>query len=86
MRLASCSGLLLGIEDRRTGERGEKEQGIDVDNARTEVENETVVALAEVMDTYDMLQEQCRLGSRSGKMNFNLLARVRSFKIIIILG
>ena len=28
------------------------EQGIDVGNARTGVENETVVALAEVMDIY----------------------------------
>ena len=52
LRLASCSGILLGIEDLRVGERGEKEQGIDVGNARTGVENETVVALAEVMDTY----------------------------------
>ena len=52
LRLASCSGLLLGIEDLRIGNKGEKEQEIDVGNAKTGVENETVVALAEVMDTY----------------------------------
>ncbi|KIM41760.1 hypothetical protein M413DRAFT_445001 [Hebeloma cylindrosporum] len=52
LRLASCSGLLLGVEDLRIGESGEKGEGIDVGNARSGVENETVVALAEVMDTY----------------------------------
>ena len=52
LRLASYSGFLLGVEDLRIGERREKEQGIDVGNARTGVENETVVALAEVMDIY----------------------------------
>jgi len=40
------------VEDLRIGKRREMEQGIDVGNARTGVENETVVALAEVMDIY----------------------------------
>jgi hypothetical protein len=51
LRLASCSGLLLGVEDLRIGEK-DKEEGIDVGNARSRVEDETIIALAEVMDTY----------------------------------
>lgn len=52
LRLAACSGLLLGVEDLRLGEKGEKKEGVDVGAARSGVEDETVVALAEVMDTY----------------------------------
>ncbi|KAF8969004.1 hypothetical protein BDZ97DRAFT_1797362 [Flammula alnicola] len=52
LRLASCSGILLGVEDLKLGEKSEKREGIDVGCARSEVEDETVVALAEVMDTY----------------------------------
>lgn len=52
LRLASCSGLLLGVEDLRIGRRSEKKEGIDVGSTRSLVEDETVIALAEVMDTY----------------------------------
>jgi hypothetical protein len=52
LRLASCSGLLLGVEDLKAGEKSEKQEGIDVGTARFAVEDENVVALAEVMDTY----------------------------------
>ncbi|KDR82333.1 hypothetical protein GALMADRAFT_58520 [Galerina marginata CBS 339.88] len=52
LRLAACSGLLLGVEDVKIGEKSEKMEGVDVGSARSAVENETVVALAEVMDTY----------------------------------
>ena len=52
LRLAACGGLLLGVEDVRIGEKPEKEDGIDVGNARFAVEDETVVSLAEVMDKY----------------------------------
>ncbi|KAF8158558.1 hypothetical protein B0H34DRAFT_709390 [Crassisporium funariophilum] len=52
LRLACCSGLLLGVEDLKIGERSEKKEGIDVGRARSGVEDETVVALAEVMDAY----------------------------------
>lgn len=52
LRLASCSGLLLGVEDLRVGEKSEKKEGVDVGSARSGVEDETVVSLAEVMDTY----------------------------------
>lgn len=52
LRLASCSGLLLGVEDLKAGEKSEKQEGVDVGTARFAVEDENVVALAEVMDTY----------------------------------
>lgn len=52
LRLAACGGLLLGVEDVRIGEKPEKEEGIDVGNVRFALEDETVVSLAEVMDTY----------------------------------
>ncbi|KAJ3512387.1 hypothetical protein NLJ89_g3553 [Agrocybe chaxingu] len=52
LRLAACSGLLLGVEDLKISQKGEKRDGVDVGSARTGVEDETVVALAEVMDTY----------------------------------
>lgn len=52
LRLAALSGLLLGVEDVKIGDRIEKKEGIDVGSARSGVEDETVVALAEVMDTY----------------------------------
>ena len=50
LRLASCTGLLLGIEDVRVG--GNDIIGIDLGNARFAVEDEIVVAVAEVMDAY----------------------------------
>ncbi|KAF6756001.1 hypothetical protein DFP72DRAFT_306958 [Ephemerocybe angulata] len=46
LRLACCSGLLLGIED-----LGKKELDVAL-GARGVVEDEDIVALAEVMDTY----------------------------------
>lgn len=49
LRLSACTGLLLGLEDLKVGEKGE---GVDVANARPGLEDETVVALAEVMDSY----------------------------------
>jgi len=49
LRLAACGGLLLGVEDVKGGE---KEQGIQVVSARSAVEDEIVLAVAEVMDTY----------------------------------
>ncbi|CAA7269122.1 unnamed protein product [Cyclocybe aegerita] len=52
LRLAACSGLLLGVEDLKISQKGEKREGADVGTARAGVEDETVVALAEVMDTY----------------------------------
>ncbi|KAH9480173.1 hypothetical protein JR316_0006771 [Psilocybe cubensis] len=52
LRLASCSGLLLGVEDLKVGQKGEKKEGVDIGSARSGVEDETVVSLAEVMDTY----------------------------------
>ncbi|PPQ69303.1 hypothetical protein CVT24_001669 [Panaeolus cyanescens] len=52
LRLVASSGLLLGVEDLKVGEQGEKKEGIDVGNARWGVEDETIVALAEVMDVY----------------------------------
>lgn len=52
LRLSSCSGLLLGIDDLRIGGKGDGENGIDVGTSRFAVEDEVVVALAEVMDTY----------------------------------
>jgi hypothetical protein len=45
MRLACCSGLLMGLEDLRVAEKLEV-------GGRGGVEEEVVVALAEVMDTY----------------------------------
>ena len=50
LRLASCTGLLLGIEDVKVG--GSDMIGIDLGNARFSVEDEIVVAVAEVMDAY----------------------------------
>ncbi|KAF8904131.1 hypothetical protein CPB84DRAFT_1814520 [Gymnopilus junonius] len=52
LRLAALSGLLLGVEDVKIGDRKVKKEGIDVGSARSGVEDETIVALAEVMDTY----------------------------------
>ena len=53
LRLASCTGLLLGIEDLKVGESDDNMKGIDLGNAaRFAVEDEIVVAVAEVMDTY----------------------------------
>lgn len=43
LRLASCSGLLLGVEDLKYAQ---------IAGARGVVEDEDIVALAEVMDTY----------------------------------
>ena len=50
LRLASCTGLLLGIEDVKVG--GSDMKGIDLGNARFAVSDEIVVAVAEVMDAY----------------------------------
>lgn len=50
LRLASCTGLLLGVEDVKVG--GSDIEGIDLGNARFAVEDEIVVAVAEVMDAY----------------------------------
>ena len=50
LRLASCTGLLLGIEDVKVG--GSDLSGIDLGNARFGVEDEIVVSVAEVMDAY----------------------------------
>ncbi|EAU85803.1 hypothetical protein CC1G_05020 [Coprinopsis cinerea okayama7 len=51
LRIACCSGLLLGLEDlkRPSKETGE---GVNVVGARGFVEDEDIVALAEVMDAY----------------------------------
>ena len=49
LRLAACGGLLLGVEDVKGGEN---EEGIQVGGARSAVEDEIVLAVAEVMDTY----------------------------------
>ena len=50
LRLAACSGLLLGVEDLKVEKKGTG--SMDVGPERFGVEDETVVALAEVMDTY----------------------------------
>ena len=87
LRLASCSGLLLGVEDLRIGETGEKEQGIDVGNARSGVENETVVALAEVMDTYAYAAGTVPPGVEEWEKEFQPAGQGRFIlKIVIILG
>ena len=67
LRLASCSGLLLGIEDAHqhaknpnnnrpssssTGAEEEAPVRFDIPGSRGFVEDEDIVALAEVMDTY----------------------------------
>lgn len=52
LTLVASSGLLLGIEDLKIGGKGREKEGIDVGNARWGVEDETIVALAEVMDVY----------------------------------
>lgn len=52
LRLASCTGLLLGVEDVKVGGGDENMKGIDLGSARSAVEDETVVAVAEVMDAY----------------------------------
>jgi len=52
LRLSACTGLLLGVEDLKLGEKGAKEEGLDIGSARSGVEDDNVVALAEVMDTY----------------------------------
>lgn len=52
LRLAACGGLLLGVEDVKIGENPSENDGVDIGSSRMCVENETVVALAEVMDTY----------------------------------
>ncbi|KAF8817202.1 hypothetical protein BYT27DRAFT_7205062 [Phlegmacium glaucopus] len=52
LRLASCAGLLLGVEDLKVGGSDENMKGIDLGSARSVVEDETVVAVAEVMDAY----------------------------------
>lgn len=44
--LCSCTGLLLGVEDLKV------EKGIDLGNTRSAVEDEIVVAVAEVIDAY----------------------------------
>ena len=49
LRLASCAGLLLGVEDLKVGGT---EKRIHLGNARSAVEDEIVVAVAEAMDTY----------------------------------
>ncbi|KAF9561067.1 hypothetical protein CPC08DRAFT_635895 [Agrocybe pediades] len=49
LRVAACSGLLLGVEDLKVGD---KDGSLDIGSWRYGVEDETVVALAEVMDTY----------------------------------
>lgn len=49
LRLASCSGLLLGVEDLR---HSRAPPPLEVVGARGLVEDEDIVALAEVMDTY----------------------------------
>ncbi|TFK24406.1 hypothetical protein FA15DRAFT_669639 [Coprinopsis marcescibilis] len=51
LRLACCSGLLLSVDDltHPTKEFGE---GLDTRSARGVVEDESILALAEVMDTY----------------------------------
>lgn len=52
LRLAALSGLLLGVQDVKAGDVQEKQEGIDVGRAKSGVEDETIVALAEVMDAY----------------------------------
>ena len=52
LRLASCNGLLLGVEDIRIGNKTEHKKGVDVGSVRSSLEDEAVVSLAEVMDTY----------------------------------
>jgi hypothetical protein len=49
LRLASSTGLLLGVEDLMVAGSG---KGIYLDNARSAVEDEILVAVAEVMDAY----------------------------------
>jgi len=49
LRIAACSGLLLGVEDLKVGD---KDGNLNIGSWRSAVEDETVVALAEVMDTY----------------------------------
>jgi hypothetical protein len=50
LRLASSTGILLGVEDIKIG--GSDTKGIDLGNARSAIENEILVAVAEVMDVY----------------------------------
>ena len=50
LRLASCTGLLLGIEDVKVG--GSNIIRIDLGNDRFAVKYDIVVAVAEVMDAY----------------------------------
>lgn len=64
LRLASCTGLLLGVEDLKVGGSDEGTKGIDLGSARSLVEDETVVAVAEVMDAY-------AYGSGSGSSSSN---------------
>ncbi|KAF9523889.1 hypothetical protein CPB83DRAFT_647670 [Crepidotus variabilis] len=52
LRLAACSGLLQGVEDVKIGGNPAEKDGLIIGSPRSAVENETIVALAEVMDTY----------------------------------
>lgn len=52
LRVASCAGLLLGAEDLKIGGSDENVKGIDLGTPRSAVEDEIVVAVAEVMDAY----------------------------------
>ncbi|KAF9010153.1 hypothetical protein BDQ17DRAFT_1299826 [Cyathus striatus] len=51
LRLACCSGLLLGVEDLKAAEKPSGER-LEVGWARGNVEDELALALAEVIDTY----------------------------------
>ncbi|TFK39012.1 hypothetical protein BDQ12DRAFT_604733 [Crucibulum laeve] len=52
LRLACCTGLLLGVHDLKVVGKTGEEEGVDLGKPREGVEDEVVVALAEVMDIY----------------------------------
>lgn len=79
LRLAACSGLLQGIEDLKIG-RSEKDQvKLDIGSARSGVEDETVVAVAEVMDTYASSLQSSGTGVEEWEREFQPAGQGRSF-------
>ncbi|KAM6503399.1 hypothetical protein JOM56_000342 [Amanita muscaria] len=52
VRLACLTGLLLGVEDVERAMREEKQTSLDLGRGRDMVENELVIAVAEVVDSY----------------------------------
>ena len=84
LRLAACGGILLGVQDLRNNadvNDGKPDGGASIQFSRTSVESETLVALAEVLDSITVhteweneFQHQVQQPSQHSNPNTRLMA------------